>query len=135
MRHDRYLALGSQRSLLQGGLQESGNSLPVRFACAGEHRLEQRGAAAMIWDAVRSPLGVAHKAIARAWLPILSRSEPAAALLVLGDGPDAARRALAVFCGRQTYDELQRCQNRRGSQRRGFFRINSPNGEEIPGGV
>jgi hypothetical protein len=66
MRHDRCLALGSQRSLLhgaaegpaspfraegadrpgsipvvrqlsQGGLQESGNSLSVRFACAGEH--------------------------------------------------------------------------------------------------
>jgi hypothetical protein len=72
-RHDRCLALGAQPSLLhgaaegpagpfraeaadrprsiptvrqlsQGGLQESGNSLPVGFACAGEHRLEQLAA-------------------------------------------------------------------------------------------
>jgi len=41
---DRPRSIPAVRQLSQGGLQESGNGLPVRFACAGEHGLEQLGA-------------------------------------------------------------------------------------------
>jgi Oxidoreductase family, NAD-binding Rossmann fold len=37
---DRQRSITAVRQLSQGGLQASGDSLPVRFACAGEHRLE-----------------------------------------------------------------------------------------------
>ena len=37
---DRPRSIPAVRQLSQGGLQESGNDLPVRFACAGKDRLE-----------------------------------------------------------------------------------------------